>query len=224
MTKTTPLIFGVRFAANGSGPYQVTYLQAQGDGTYSPVFPFGDLSVDSTFDATFRTGRDLDGKNVQWIGIMLLLLELFPLNDTFPDLFVVDMNKNLWHTRNKAYDTGRTTAVKRRLNGDIFVPEWETPSIIISKRASSFKLANDVDGSGHAYLVMVPYRTENNIPLEIYVQDMSSTNWTKMPVFSIDHTASKILKRNVFYVELAVRKDGVPTQGDFVPSTSISND
>ena len=67
MPKTTPLVFGVRKDTS-----LATYLQAQGDGTYSAVFPFGKDHRFTYLDAVFRTGPDVNQNNVEWIGLFFL--------------------------------------------------------------------------------------------------------------------------------------------------------
>ncbi|KAF8802394.1 hypothetical protein BYT27DRAFT_7261165 [Phlegmacium glaucopus] len=182
MPRMTPLIFAI--TENLSTP---TNFQAQGDGTYSFAFPFGTTLDFTSLDAIFRTGADVDQNTVAWI-----------------DLFGVDSSGNLWHTRKAVYNTGRSTAVKRLSNGDICVPEWEAPSIITSAALKSFRLATELTGAGHAYVVTEVASTSSSI-LEVYVQDMESTGWTKTTVASIDDAApNSILKRNVYYIELMI--------------------
>ncbi|KAF8803102.1 hypothetical protein BYT27DRAFT_6743633 [Phlegmacium glaucopus] len=190
MPRTTPLIFAIT-----GDPPSPTYFQAQGDGKYAVVSPFGTTLGFKSLDAIFRTGTDADQNTVEWI-----------------DLFGLDLSGNLWHTRNAAYDTGRSTAVERLSNGDICVPEWEAPSIITSAAIKSFRLATELTGAGHAYVVTEVASTSGSI-LEVYVQDMASTGWTKTTVASIDDAAPNILKRNVYYIELTVRKGGVLVPG-----------
>ncbi|KAF8798433.1 hypothetical protein BYT27DRAFT_7123094 [Phlegmacium glaucopus] len=192
MPRTTPLIFGI-----AERPRSVTYFQAQGDGTYSAVYPFGtDTQFAFQLEAVFRTGLDVDQNSVEWI-----------------DLFALDSSGNLWHTRNAVYDTGRSMAVKRYPNGDIYVPEWETPSIISSQTIKSFHVAKELTGDGHAYVVTELASSSTTGVLQGLVQDMASTGWTTFAVAAIDQAAPDILKRNVYYVELTVRKGGIITPG-----------
>ena len=102
--------------------------------------------------------------------------------------------------------------MKRLSNGDIVVPEWEAPSIISSKTISSFRLATEMNGAGNVYVV-TKLDSSSSSALEVYIQDMASTSWTKTAVASIDHAAPDVLKRKVYYVELTVRKGGVTAPG-----------
>jgi hypothetical protein len=54
--------------------------------------------------------------------------------------------------------------------------------------------------------------------VESYVQDMASTGWTKTTVASINHDVPNIFKRNVYYIELTVRKGGVLAPGKVINS------
>jgi hypothetical protein len=73
MPRTTPLIFGIAGDSIRDGTRWATYFQAQGDGTYSPAYPFGTKLKFSYLDAIFRTGPDVDGNNVEWIGLFLFI-------------------------------------------------------------------------------------------------------------------------------------------------------
>lgn len=195
MPRTTPLLFGIDHSN------QATYFQANGDGSFSPAYPFGTDLKFTYLDAIFRTGRDVTENLVQWI-----------------DFFALDTSGNLWHTRNAAYDTGRISAVKHLSNGDICVPEWESPSNITSKAIKNFDLTMEVNGAGHAYLVTVLDSTSTSATLEAYIQDMSSTGWTTSAIATIDRTESapEILSRNIYYVELTVQ------QGSLIPPTALT--
>jgi hypothetical protein len=168
------------------------------------------------------TGPDLMKKEIRSNGLVCsFYFTLKPglCNNVFTDLYGLDTFGNLWHTRSKAIDGSRFTAVKTLSNGDIIVPEWETASVITLNAVKSFDVAREMSGTGHAYVVADLSSLLSTASLEAYVQDISSTSWTANPVATFDHTTPKILKRNIYYVELTVRKGGVIAPGKKINAT-----
>ena len=97
------------------------------------------------------------------------------------------------------------------------VPAWESPSIISSHAIKGFDLTIEVNGSGHAYIVTELVGSANSSSLECYVQDLSSTNWTKSSIATVDYDKPEILRRNVFYIEMTVRKGDTAAPGKRSP-------
>ncbi|KAJ7897908.1 hypothetical protein B0H14DRAFT_2557425 [Mycena olivaceomarginata] len=190
MPRVKPLVFAI------DEGQKATYLQANGNGTFSAVLPLGADRRFTHLEAIFKTGNDSDGSKIEWIGVFFVLCASV-------NVYGLDTLGNVWHTRNDAYEGARSSAVQM-INGYIFVSKWETPSIITSKPVKSFDVAVEMDGGGHAYVVTDLDFGSTTASLEAYVQDMASTTWTKSPISTVNHKAPEVYKRNVYYVEIAV--------------------
>ncbi|KAF8149597.1 hypothetical protein K438DRAFT_1988852 [Mycena galopus ATCC 62051] len=77
-----------------------------------------------------------------------------------------------------------------------------------------------MDGGGHAYVVTDLDLSSTTAALEAHVQDMASTTWTTSPISTVNRKAPEVYKRNVYYVEIAVRKGGIPAPGLTVKVTA----
>ncbi|KAF8146822.1 hypothetical protein K438DRAFT_1990236 [Mycena galopus ATCC 62051] len=214
MPRIQPLVFAI------DEDQKATYFQANGDKSFSAVLPLGADRRFTYLDTIFRTGHDSDGSKIEWIGVFSVLrASVSGYHVRFTDVYGLDTQGNVWHTRNDAYDGSRSSAVQT-VNGYIFVSKWETPSIITSKPVKSFDVAVEMDGGGHAYVVTDLDLSSTTAALEAHVQDMASTTWTTSPISTVNRKAPEVYKRNVYYVEIAVRKGGIPAPGLTVKITA----